>query len=271
MHTVLGLVKQLPRTNCGACGQPTCLAFATQVIKEGEDLARCPYLPEALQEAIGSVRSQQEQKVGRRRESLAIALEALQDKVAPLPFREIADGLGAVWGEEGGQEYLALTYFGQAVKVFKEGIKYPSGAEANPWDAILLYNYLASQGKGLLAGKWVRLHELPNSVSKAKTLAKLEKKLADTFQTKASILLEQGIHLGGEPVNLAGGATWQLVFRPLPRVPVLLQFWEAEPEDDFPAQAHFLFDALVLDYLDLESLIFVVEQLVERLSKAVSC
>jgi hypothetical protein len=35
--TVLKVLKHLPRTNCGDCGQPTCLAFATQVIKEGED------------------------------------------------------------------------------------------------------------------------------------------------------------------------------------------------------------------------------------------
>ena len=27
--TVMEVLKNLPRTNCGDCGQPTCLAFAT--------------------------------------------------------------------------------------------------------------------------------------------------------------------------------------------------------------------------------------------------
>lgn len=34
-HTVLELLKALPRTNCGECGQPTCMAFATRVIRKG--------------------------------------------------------------------------------------------------------------------------------------------------------------------------------------------------------------------------------------------
>ena len=44
--TVMEVLKILPRTNCGDCGQMTCLAFATQVIKEGEDLKQCPHLRE---------------------------------------------------------------------------------------------------------------------------------------------------------------------------------------------------------------------------------
>ena len=40
--TVMEVLKNLPRTNCGDCGQLTCLAFATHVIKEGEDLDNAP-------------------------------------------------------------------------------------------------------------------------------------------------------------------------------------------------------------------------------------
>ncbi|MDD2903355.1 MAG: (Fe-S)-binding protein [Syntrophales bacterium] len=42
MTMFLDVLKTLPRTNCGECGQATCMAFATQVIKEGEDLGKCP-------------------------------------------------------------------------------------------------------------------------------------------------------------------------------------------------------------------------------------
>lgn len=264
-HTVLGLLKNLPRTNCGECGQATCLAFATAVIKEGEDLGRCPYLPDAAQDLAGEIMAQQQAGVGRRRESLSIALEALEAKVAPLDFAALAQGLGAKFGEEEGRPYLTLPYFGAELQVFKDEIRYPPGVEANPWDAILIYNYLASRGSRLPTGRWITFHSLPNSVSKAKTLARLEKEVAAHFAGRSALLQEKAAYFQGEAAHTSGDADLQLVFRPLPRVPILLLFWDAEAEEDFPAQAHLLFDGNVSDYLDLESLLFLVEQLLDRL------
>ena len=45
----------------------------------------------------------------------------------------------------------------------------------------------------------------------------------------------------------------------------LLLFWDAEPEEGFAPQAHWLFDASVTHYLDLEAMLFLVEHLMERL------
>ena len=131
--TVMEVLKNLPRTNCGDCGQPTCLAFATHVIKEGEDLDKCPHLTGAGAGIGEKVRAQQEAGVGRRRESVAISLEVLQEKVAPLDFVALAEGLGATYGEEAGRPYLSLTYFGHPLQVFKDEVRYPPGAPADPW------------------------------------------------------------------------------------------------------------------------------------------
>ena len=194
--TVMEVLKNLPRTNCGDCGQPTCLAFATQVIKEGEDLNKCPHLSGAGADMGKAVRAQQEAGVGRRRESVAISLEVLQEKVAPLDFAALAEGLGATYGEENGRPYLCLTYFGHRLQVFKDELRYPPGAPADPWDAILLYNYIASRGKEPVAGRWIAYNSLPNSVSKAKTLARLEQKLADHFAGRTAQLKERADRLG---------------------------------------------------------------------------
>jgi hypothetical protein len=266
--TVLELFKILPRTNCGDCGQATCLAFATQVIKEGEELGRCPHLAEAARAAAGDIASQQAAGLGRRRESIAIALEALQEKVAPLNFAGLAAGLGATSAEEDGSPFVDLDFFVHRVRVFKDKVCYPEGVQANPWDAILLYNYIASQGKKELADAWITFQSLPNSVSKTKTLNRLEKELAAHFAGKQKKLEAAATRLGGETVKIAQDADLQLIFRPLPKVPVLLLFWEADPEEDFPAQIHYLFDGSVADYLDLESLLFLVEQLSDRLMAA---
>jgi hypothetical protein len=266
--TVLELFKTLPRTNCGDCGQATCLAFATRVIKEGEELGLCPHLSEAAQAMAGNIASQQAAGVGKRRESIAIALEALQEKVAPLDFAGLAAGVGADYGEQDGCPYLDLDYFGHSLRVFKDKVGYPEGVAANPWDAILLYNYLASQGKTASTGAWITFQSLPNSVSKTKTLKRLEGELATHFAGKQAKLEEAATLLTAEAVKIAEDADLQLVFRPLPKVPVLLLFWEADPEEDFPAQVHYLFDGNVSDYLDLESLLFLVEQLSDRLMAA---
>ncbi|MBW1991303.1 MAG: DUF3786 domain-containing protein [Deltaproteobacteria bacterium] len=266
--SVLDVFKMLPGSNCGECGQPTCLAFATQVIKEGQELERCPYLPEEQAAAAAAVKSQQAEGMGRRRESVAIALEALQEKVAPLDFAAIAEGLGAVYGETGGRPYLEVPYFGRILRIFKDQVQYPPGSRSNPWEAIFLYNYLASQGSRPLTGDWIAFQSLPNSVSKVKTLERLQRELAEQLQGRKTGLLEKIAALRGELTDLGEDAEVKAVFRPLPKVPILFLFWDADSGENFPAQVRFLFDAAVADYLDLESLLFLVESLAQRLQEA---
>ncbi|NLL89597.1 MAG: acetyl-CoA decarbonylase/synthase complex subunit gamma [Dehalococcoidales bacterium] len=46
--TGIEIFKLLPKTNCGECGVPTCLAFAMSLAAGKTELAKCPYLsPEA--------------------------------------------------------------------------------------------------------------------------------------------------------------------------------------------------------------------------------
>jgi hypothetical protein len=263
--SALQLFKYLPRTNCGECGFPTCLAFATQVVVEGADLAGCPYLTPEAQALAETIAAQQQNGVGRKRDNFAIALKFLEEKVAPLDFKALADGLGAGYGEENGRSYLKLIYYGREVQVFKDEVRYPPGIEENPWDAILLYNYIASQAQRPPCGEWIKFQGLPNSVSKTKTLLRLQKKLAEAFSGKTELLRQKALELAGKPVTVAQEADLQFLFQPLPRLPLVLVFHDAEPEENFEAEAHFLFDAQVMDYLDLESLLFLVERLMDQL------
>lgn len=40
----LDIYKHLPKTNCGECGEKTCMAFASQIIERALTLPDCPYL-----------------------------------------------------------------------------------------------------------------------------------------------------------------------------------------------------------------------------------
>ena len=44
--TALEIYKYLPKTNCGACGVPTCLAFALKIIGEEASIQDCKTLLE---------------------------------------------------------------------------------------------------------------------------------------------------------------------------------------------------------------------------------
>jgi hypothetical protein len=263
--TALDLFKHLPKTNCQECGFPTCLAFATQVVVDGVALEKCPYLTDQVKALAGTIKDQQDNGIGRRRDNLAIALKFLQEKVAPLDFAAAAPGLGAEFGEEDGRPFLRFRYFCRPVRVFKDEVQYGQGFVPNPWDAILLYNYVASGGHRRPCGQWIKFQDLPNSVSKTKTLLRLQNQLAAAITGKVVAFSRRARELGGEPVKIAQEAAGQFIFQPLPNLPILLVFHEAEPEENFAAEAHFLFDAQVMDYLDLESLLFLVERLMDQL------
>ncbi|MBW1952448.1 MAG: DUF3786 domain-containing protein [Deltaproteobacteria bacterium] len=264
--SVLDVFKVLPQSNCGECGHKSCLAFATAVIKEGEDLEKCHHLSARGRELAQTIKTQQETGIGRRRESVAIAAEALHEKVAPLDFAALAPGLGADYSQEDGRPYLIIPYFGQPLQVFKDELRYPPEVSEDPWDAILLYNYIASQGQQLPTGKWITFQDLPNSVSKVKTQKRLEEGLAAQITGQVEHLQSQAAALGAKPASQVTTADVALVFWPLPRVPILLMFYEADAAEGFVAQTQLLFDAQISSYLDLESTLFLVEKLIARLS-----
>lgn len=93
-----------------------------------------------------------------------------------------------------------------------------------------------------------------------------EERLAALFagSPRAAVLSACG-RLGG--LNLPDASADLACMVPvLPRVPHCLLFWGEEPEDGFAARVKVLFDRRVLDFLDLESLVFSAERLADRLA-----
>jgi acetyl-CoA decarbonylase/synthase complex subunit gamma len=52
--TGLDIFKLLPKTNCGECGVPTCMAFAMKLAAKTAELAACPYASEEAKTRIGA-------------------------------------------------------------------------------------------------------------------------------------------------------------------------------------------------------------------------
>ncbi|MGA2403523.1 MAG: (Fe-S)-binding protein, partial [Syntrophobacteraceae bacterium] len=138
----LDLYKATARTNCGECGQNTCLAFATLVIAGQEDIAACPHLDEQqVQTLRDRLKEQLRSGIGVSRESFEKTKEFLCEEVQKRDFHVIAESLGAEVQESADRSALILPYFSDLVLVTGSDVKKLPGGELSPWEKIFIYNY----------------------------------------------------------------------------------------------------------------------------------
>jgi len=270
----LEILQRTPKTNCGECGYTACLAFATAVSRAGADIALCPYVDMQGLDAVitGSVRNM-EDLAGQVSDEHDLALvQHLQKKVSLLDFGSIAPLLGAAWHSDK-PDLLHIRYLGQDVKLGKTEIFMDNDTIVDPRDQILLYNYVHSGGGRKPDNTWIGMESMPNSISKVRTLATYcEKKIAEQLSGNPPELLNDiGKRLDGYegPLELSSSTTSALVVPVLPMVPQFLLFWEEEPDEGFEPKAKVLFDHHVLDFLDIESLVFSAERFAEMLLKLI--
>lgn len=264
--TPLDLYKLTLRTNCGECGFATCLAFATQAVVGKVGLDACPHMDPGTMEPIrAKLSGQHEAGIGVSRESFEKTLEFLRGEIDKWDFREIAGSLGARFETKGGVEALALPYFGRMLIVTRGSITDESGMETNPWEKILIYNYIIG-GAVEPSRSWVGMESLPNSVSKIKSLkSHCEKPLAERFSRRLSDLPEIVRGLGKTLQLMEEKVDFAAEFQVFPKLAIRVLWWDEDPAEGFPCETKFLFDSKVLQTIDLESLVFASEQITDRL------
>ncbi len=259
MLTVFELIKFLPKTNCGDCGEPTCMAFATKVITAGLDIKKCPHLeklPEEFKMEEGA-----RPVTGKMEDPETALLRELRQKIKGMDLALLAPDLGAqVSGAS-----IELPFFNDIVVVSSESLKSKRGIELDPRDQILIYNYCFFGGKGPLSGEWVGLESFPNSVSKVSTLRRYtEDKLAAEFSEAPGSLKKRVKAVGGQFVEPCS-ADLCFDIRVFPKVVLRFHYWQAEPEEGFDAKVKVLYDRRAIEFLDLESLVFAAERAVEKI------
>lgn len=256
----LEIVKRTPKSNCGECGYPTCLAFGAAVVKTGGNPHSCPYINlDGL--TIGANNPPAKNQTEKDLEFVA----HLKSKIAHLDFSSVAKNYGAKFSSTK-PDTLFFSYLGQQVQLSKDCILIDGKEPDDPRDQILLYNYISAPEDISLANDWLGLESLPNSISKVRTLStycedRLAKLFASHPASKINSVLAQ-LHASPPPENTAAIAA---IIPVLPMVPQYLLFWEEEPEDDFEAKVKILFDINVLHFLDIESLIFTSERLADKI------
>lgn len=259
----LEILRRTPKNNCGQCGFQTCMAFAAAVAKTGGDANLCPYMN---LEGLNFPAPQASNMNELAREKDLAFIQHLKSKIAPLDFAAIARPLGISWRAEF-PDTVFFRYLGREVRLSKDGILLDTLEPEDPRDQILLYNYISSGGNRQPTDNWIGMESLPNSISKVKTLKTYcENPLAQLFTGKDSEHIHEICQMVDGRKNPDSSATLAFIIPVLPMVSQQVLFWDEEPEDGFAAKAKVLFDQQVLDFLDIESLLFSAERLAERLA-----
>ena len=263
----LELYKCTPRTNCGECGQNSCLAYATHVVSGQLAIDSCAYLDEQQARPL-RVRLEEQLRsgIGVSREGFEKAMEFLHEEIGKCDFRVAAESLGAEIEESAdNQVAIIFPYFSDLVSVTRSDIKKLSGGELSAWEKIFIFNYVIG-GATEPSGVWVGMESLPNSVSKIKSLkTHCEEPLSRLYAGKVNALSQAIIPWGREVTLKDHGVDFAAEFRVFPKLAIRLLFWDEIKDEGYASKAKFLFDSRVLQVLDLESLIFACDQITDRL------
>lgn len=220
------------------------------------------------------------------RTSLVISTSGEQIGGAPRRFRDASDRARADWasanparqarqaGCESTADGVLVPFFGRPHLVtHPAGIVSAEAAPVHAAVAILVLHYLTHADGAPVAGEWLTFRDLPDGLFYSPSFAsRAEAPIAAAFggasggaRTPGNELGEfraAAASVGGEELDLADAS---FAFPALPRLRLAALLWEGD--EDFPAEAHILFDAAAGHYLAAEDLAGLGETLARRLTR----
>lgn len=257
---MIEIYKKLPKTNCGKCGVPTCMAFALKVKNAQCKIWDCPYI---ARENVESVPRKATVTMDDNYERVSNELEVESKHVN---FKEAAIAIGGHFEAKDGGEMIRLTMLNKPYEMHKEGLFENDAYCHDSWPKIIIYDYIRRKGNKPLTGDWVTLGYFPNTASHVKAFQRsAEEKIATTFNKNMNGLKIRCEELGGLESQGKMKADYICRFDLLPRIPLYLCFWEADEE--FPASCKLFLDSSAEAYIDIEYLAYLVERFVELFVK----
>jgi len=251
------IFKLLEKSNCGECGEKTCLAFAGAVFTGQRKLRECTRLSQELLERLAGVpddRNSDEQNPDEY-------LPKLKSEIARIDLAEAAERVGGRFS----RGRLTLKILGKDFGVDAEG-NLSAEIHVNPWVAVPFLVHVL-HGKGVPAsGKWVSFRELKGGRERyplfQKRCEEPMKRVADTYTD----LFDHIVHLfSGRQVEKQFKSDISVVLYPLPKVPLMICYWL--PEDGLESSLHVFFDETADRNLDIGSIFSLGAGLAQMFTK----
>lgn len=248
--------KKLPRTNCGKCGVPTCMAFAAKVTSARQKITDCPFVAGENDEPVTQKTAI---TMDDNYERVSSELEASAKHVN---FEETAAAVGGSYEMENSCEVIRLSMLNKPFEMRREGLFENGAYSHDSWAKIIIYDYIRRKGSKPLSGDWITLGHFPNTASHVKAFQRsAEEKIASAFNQNLDALKVRCKELCGCEDTGKMKADYICRFNLLPRIPLYLCFWEAD--DEFSASCKLFLDRNAEAYIDIEYLAYLVERFVE--------
>jgi hypothetical protein len=260
MKTAVEIYRLLPKTNCGQCGLPSCFGFAAKLATGQASPDECPPMTPAGRASLREADIGQSDSPGTVYEQ---ALATLQPRVRALDFKKVASLFGAILIAP---DALEVKFLNEIYVVTKEKTVDAAGKEPRPWISILIANHLCMPDPPALSGEWITFGSVPASHAKDKAWAgHVEDVIAGHFSGKVDALKAACRQFGGNEATIQGNHDAAFEFRFFPHYPALVLFYDAVPDENFPAQCRLLLDKTAPRYLDIESIVVLGEEFAGRL------
>ncbi len=240
------------------------MAFASMVVSEQHPLSNCPHLDaQTLEKCTRELAEQYTAGKWIKRDMAADALQWAKHRCASMNIKDLPARTGGRIITVAGEEALLLPYFNDAVIIGNNSIVNADGSPVTKNEQVFLYIHMAQGGSAKPTGKWKSLKEFPNTVSKVVSMKEhVEIPLIRAFAGNVDKLRKNAESIGGTDQSAQyKSADLAFLFQVLPRVPVMLFFWDQEPDENFEADAKLLFDETIIQHLDIESIMFLSERL----------
>ncbi len=240
----LEVYKILPKSNCGQCSVPTCMAFAAAVLMGKNKLADCPYIPSSISESFAK-RIVTHKSIANNREEV---VKKLKSKVSAIDLMSSAPRLGAtIVGEK-----LAIKCLGKDFFIDPMG-NITSEYHTHAWMEFILLDYILNSKGGNISGGWVPFRELKKGAVMSPLFEQLcEKTLKHMADTCTDLFKDLIYIFSGDRTTNMFSSDISLILYPLPKIPFLICYWERD--GDMESSLHVFFDSTVENHLSIDAI-----------------
>ncbi len=256
--TALDIFKHTPRTNCGECGVSNCMAFSLEVFRGERGPGDCPYLDADFAEGVAAAQPELPAEAPDRRQSL---IEELMRDIRGIDFASVASKLD---GERHGDR-LAVRCLGKIFEVDPEGGLH-SETHVHAWVHLPVLQYVVHADGQDPTGEWKIFRELGGFVEWDNFFQhRCEKSFREMADEDPELFFDTLGLFGHAPGPGVPSADRAVLLHPLPKVPMLVLYWDRE--GDFDSKLSLLFDRATEANLGAEGTYLLVQGMVEMLRK----
>jgi len=244
LKNLLEVYKILPKSNCGQCSVPTCMAFAAAVLRIEKKLADCPYIAGSISEPFTN-KIAAHKTISQNREE---AVDKMKSKLSAIDLMASVQRLGAtIVGDK-----LAIKCLGKDFFVDPLG-NITSEYHTHAWITYILLDYILHSKGGDISGQWVPFRELKKGAGMSPLFEQMCEKPLKRMADIYTDLFKDLIYIfSGDRASNMFSSDLSLILYPLPKIPILICYWEQD--GDIESSLHVFFDSTVENHLSIGSI-----------------